>query len=191
MKIGSNNTLTYLEPYGEWFKIFKFVNRKQSRPFDKQYTYGGARYFDIKLIVTNKNRITVRNGSFIYKVFSIFEVLDFFNKMGDTTVHISLDITAKEWLKDCNHSKELKFKEYCKMLETIYENINFCGGEKTFDGEVLYHFNNENPSVFVAEKESMWYKIVSMVSPRITRWLNNIYKEKYKNLHGIILLNHV
>lgn len=191
MLIGSNNTLTYLEPCNCWLKVFKFLGRKQSRDYRDQYIYGGCRYFDLKLAVTKSNRMTVRNRCFIYNVFSIYEVMDYLNKMGDTIVHISLEITASEWIEDTANAKETKFKEYCKILETIYENIRFCGGNRTFDGENLYQFKNSSPSVFVAEKESIWYKLVSMVSPKFTRWLNGKYKKKYSSLHDIMLLNHI
>lgn len=191
MLIGSNNTLTYLEPCGYWFKVFKFLGKKQSRDYRDQYTYGGCRYFDFKLTVAKNNRITVRNRCFIYNIFSIYEVMDYLNKMGDTIAHVSLDVTASEWVDDTTKTKENKFKDYCRTLETIYENIRFCGGDRIFDGENLYQFKNTSPSVFIAEKESIWYKLASMVSPKITRWLNDKYKKKYSSLHNIILLNHV
>lgn len=195
MLVGSNNSLTYLEPSSPWFKVFKYIWRCQTIDFKRQYTNGGVRLFDIKLSVDSYNHIIVKNGIFSYSVFSLYDVFDFLNKQGDVIVHISFNVNGDECCDNRYYSMERKFMEYCKIIETIYDDIRFYGGERLFDGKVIYTFEKETlnpkPLVFNVANYSFAYRIASIISPRLTRKMNKKYKEKYWKLHGFLLLNHV
>lgn len=195
MLVGSNNSLTYLEPSSSWLKVFKFFGRCQVSDYQRQYSYGGARLFDIRLSVNRLNHIIVKNGVFSYEVFSLYEVFDFFNKQGDVKVHISFDVNGDECCDNEYKSMERKFIEYCRIIETIYGDIMFYGGERLFDGKIVYSFKKEEtegkPLVFNAHESSLLYRIASVISSKLTKRMNEKYKEKYGRLYGYLLLNHI
>jgi len=190
MLIGSNNSLSYLMPNNFWYKIFRRFNKCQSKSIKKQYIYGGARFFDIKLDVDENSHITIKNQKFEYNAFSLYEAFDFLNDMGDAMVHISFDGDRTKSTECAYKGKEEKFIYFCKQIEFIYENIRFCGGERTSDGGILYTFKNATPNVCNPTNDYLIYKIASFLSPRWTKKLNEELLETYKGC-DYILLNHV
>ena len=133
----------------------------------------------------------VRNGIFKYYVYSLYGMLDYLDRMGDVTVHISLYLTIDDSINDVEGIKEYEFQRYCRMIDVIFINSNFCGGERTFDGKVVYEFRGKQPLVFNAAKESLFYRLATIFFPRIVKMLNKKYIKKYNKLHNILLLNHV
>ena len=102
MLIGSNNSLTYLEPSSWWFKIFKWFYRHQELPCDVQYTIWGVRMFDFRLYADKHNHIAAKNGKCIYLLSTLYETLDYFDtwvanwkKMGGQKVTDDVN----EWYK--------------------------------------------------------------------------------------------
>lgn len=186
MGIGSNNSLSYLTPNGFWSKVFRWFNRCQSKQIQSQYIYGKARFFDIKLDVNKYNRITVKN----YNIFSLYEIFDFFNKMGNAIVYITFDADKDMYSENDYKIKKEKFAYYCGQIESIYQNIKFCGGKNNFDGETLYKFKNPTPKIYNPTNDFLKYKIATCISPKWTKKLNEKIIENYKD-YDYILLNHI
>lgn len=183
MLIGSNNSLTYLRPSTWWSKIIRWFGKCQSISYEEQYIYYGIRLFDIKLYTNEYNHAIIKNGIFKYTVFSFYEVLDFFNRMGDVTVLLTLDEFKS------SRSVEYKFTDICNIIETIYPNIRFCGGYRTFDKKKLYEFNYEkkNGMPKIVFNNSWVFKYL----PFISSLKNKQMIRKHSTRDGYLMLNYV
>ena len=195
MNIGSNNSLTYLEPCCIWLKPFKYLGRCQNREYDIQYNFYGVRLFDFRLFVDKNNHIIINNGKYEYPMFSFYEVLDFLNKKGDVTVLITLDKSRGRESKGQMDGIERKFIEICQVIESIYEDIKFCGGYKRDNNTKIYKFTwEEEHGLPIMVNPSEWsrlYRLVTMWCPSFIGKLNKKYIDKYKNEYGFLLLNYV
>jgi len=187
MRIGSNNSLTYLEPSSWWLKILNKITRHQRKDYQFQYFYCGVRYFDIRVSADIKGLITLNNGC----EFSMYEVLEFLERYGDVTVRLTLDEGLDKYNYDASKSLENKFKNTCKIAETIYRGINFVGGYRIYDKKQIYQFRGKEPNVIDVDKESIFYSIVSRLFPFMRKRLNEKYIDKFKYDNGILLLNFV
>ena len=187
MKIGSNNSLTYLEPSSWWLKIFNKITRHQRKDYQFQYFYCCVRYFDIRVTSDIKGHIVLNNGSNL----PIYEVLEFLERYGDVTVRITLDESLDKYNYGASSSLENKFKNTCKVAETIYKGINFVGGYRIYDKKQIYQFKGEELNIIDVDKESIFYSVVSRLFPFMRKRLNNKYIDKFKYDDGILLLNYV
>ena len=191
MLIGSNNSLTYLEPSSWWLKLFRWLGRCQEVSYDDQYTYYGIRFFDFRVTIDDSGHIAAKNKKFTYPLNSIYEILDYFNKREDVTVLITLDISFNEHVSNYNTSSlENKFIEFCNILERIYEHVNFCGGYRKFDKKVLYEFNGDMPCIVRPSNWSFFYRFARKWCPFMVKRFNRMYIEKFKHKKGYLLLNY-
>ena len=192
MLIGSNNSLTYLEPSSIGFKIFESLGKCQEVDHIEQYTYYGVRLFDFKLYIDKYGHIIAKNGAFDYPIFSFYEILNYLNRKDDVIIMLTLESSDD---KDKNILAEKKFLEICKIIETIYEKLKCCGGYRNRDKAKLYDFKwekeNSMPIMINPCKESLIYKFVSKFCPMLIGKLNTRYIEKYKEHDGYLILNYV
>jgi hypothetical protein len=126
-----------------------------------------------------------------YKVFSMYEIFDFFNKFCDVTVSLTLDESLEERMWENNDRLSDRFKETCRIVETIYPCINFCGGYRRYDNKKLYRFDNDTPHIIDVDEQSKFYSIVTRFFPFMRKRLNNKYIEKFKFEEGFLVLNYV
>lgn len=195
MIIGSTNSLTYNRPSSWWHNMLWWRTRHQEVDYELQYKLFGVRLFEFKLHVNSNNRLVVRSENTIYTVFSFYEVLDFFNKMGDVTLLITLDETCDDYVLDYKHVIENKFKEFCHIIETIYKNIMLCGGYREFDKKHLYQFDwerdNGMPKIMAPDEWSKVYRFVQKWCPFLLKKLNRYYIKKYEYFKGFLMLSYV
>lgn len=192
MLIGSNNSLTYLSPSSWWYRLFKWFNKCQSATYKEQYEYCGVRLFDLRLYADKHCHIIARNGNFKYSIFSLYEILNYFDNKGDVTVRISFEANISDLINDSEYSRiEEKFIQMCKIIETIYPNIKYFGGRRAYDNEKLYKFEyeekNGTPNVIDIVNNSWIYRAFPILSALTNR--GNI--NKYKKKDGFLLLNFV
>jgi hypothetical protein len=195
MIIGSTNSLTYQHPQSWWKRVIGWYNKHQEVDYEIQYKFYGVRLFEFKLYVNKNKRIVVRSGNAIYSIFSLYEILDFFNKMGDVTLLITLDETYDEYMLDYNHAIENKFKESCRIIETIYKDIMLCGGYREFDRKHLYQFDwerdNGMPKIMAPDEWSKVYRFIQRWCPFLLKKLNRYYIKKYEHFNGFLMLSYV
>lgn len=192
MLIGSNNSLTYLRPSSWWSRVFKWFGECQSSTYIQQYEYCGVRLFDLRLYADEHCHIIVRNRNFRYSIFSLYEILSYFNKKGDVTVRISFEATLSDLINDSEYSRiEEKFVQICKIIESIYPNINYFGGYRSYDNKVLYKFRHEAengaPNIIDITVNSWLYRKL----PILSSIRNRYYIKKYEKEDGFLLLNFV
>lgn len=185
MLIGSNNSLTYLRPSTWWSKILRWFGKCQSVSYEKQYMNYGVRLFDIKLYTNEYNHVIIKNGRFKYKIFSFYEVLDFFNRMGDVTVLLTLDET------EALHDVEYKFVDVCNMAQTIYPNIMFCGGYRTFDKKRLFEFEYERKNGMPKMVDGCNTSWLNRILPFSSSFTNRSKIESHTASDGFVMLNFV
>lgn len=195
MKIGSNNSLTYLEPSSWWLKLFRWVGRHQDRPYDIQYTFFAVRMFDFRLYVDYYNKLVVKSGKNTFPLTTLFEIMDFFDKRGDVIVRITLESSHEDYMSTSTPSVEAKFKETCHMIEVIYKNIGLCGGRRKFDDKLLYDFDWERkhgmPVTICPSEWSPIYRFVQKWCPFFIKKLNQFYVERYKGNECFLMLDYV
>lgn len=192
MLIGSNNSLTYLRPSSWWSRVFKWFGECQSSTYIQQYEYCGVRLFDLRLYADEHCHIIVRNRNFRYSIFSLYEILSYFNKKGDVTVRISFEATLFDLINDSEYSRiEEKFVQICKIIESIYPNINYFGGYRSYDNKVLYKFRHEAengaPNIIDITVNSWLYRKL----PILSSIRNRYYIKKHEKEDGFLLLNFV
>ena len=192
MLIGSNNSLTYLRPSSWWSRVFKWFGECQSSTYIQQYEYCGVRLFDLRLYADEHCHIIVRNRNFRYSIFSLYEILSYFNKKGDVTVRISFEATLFDLINDSEYSRiEEKFVQICKIIESIYPNINYFGGYRSYDNKVLYKFRHEAengaPNIIDITVNSWLYRKL----PILSSIRNRYHIKKYEKEDGFLLLNFV
>ena len=192
MLIGSNNSLTYLRPSSWWSKVFKWFGKCQSSTYIGQYEHCGVRLFDLRLYADEHCHIIARNGNFRYSIFSLYEILSYFDKKGDVTVRISFEATLSDLINDSEYRRiEEKFIQICKIIESIYPNINYFGGYRRYDNKVLYEFRyeteNGTPNIIDITRNSWLYRKLPILSSIRNRY--NI--KKYEKQDGFLLLNFV
>ena len=195
MKIGSNNSLTYLEPSSWWLKLFRWVDRHQERPYDIQYRFFAVRMFDFRLYVDYHNKLVVKSGKNTFPLTTLFEIMDFFDKMGDVIVRITLESSHDDYMSTSTPSVEAKFKETCHMIEVIYKNVGLCGGRRKFDDKLLYDFDWEKkhgmPVTVCPSDWSKVYRFVQKWCPFFIKKLNQFYVERYKGNNCFLMLDYV
>jgi len=195
MLLGSTNSLTYTRPSSWWCNMLWWRTRHQEIDYELQYKLFGVRLFEFKVCVNSKNRLLIRSGNVIYPIFSMYEILDFFNKKGDVTLLITLDETCEEYVLDSNHSIEKKFKESCRIIETIYKDIMLCGGYREFDKKQLYQFDwerdNGMPKIMAPDEWSKTYRFVQRWCPFLIKRLNKHYIKEYDKFQGFLMLSYV
>lgn len=196
MLLGSNNSLTYLKSPNLWFRMKSWFVRCQEIPYEEQYKYWGVRFFDLRLYINRNNRIMVKNNAYEYPLFSLYQMLGFFDRKGDVMLRVTLDASFEDRMKEDYKRVEDKFCEVCHIIDTIYKRILLCGGTRRYDGRQIYEFK---------ERESI-YGCVEVISPEewspmyrfVSKWLtflighfNRRYIEKFKSKHVFLVLNYV
>lgn len=192
MFIGSNNSLTYLRPSTWWSKAFKWFGKCQSADYKEQYVYCGVRLFDFHLYADKHCHIIIKNGDYKYDLFSFYEILKYFDEKGDVTLKVTFEALPKDKTYDNDYGRiENKFIEMCRIVETIYPNIRYIGGNRKYDGEKLYTFKyeaeNGTPNIIDMSNNIWLYRFL----PILSSFRNRYYIKKYKNENGFLLLNFV
>ena len=195
MFIGSNNSLTYLKPNNDWFENIFNLGKCQEVDYETQYLFYGVRLFDFKLFVDHNNHIIVKNGIYEYPMFSFYEILDFLNKKGDAIVLITLDTPYWHYSKHMVKLVEDRFKEICRIIESIYEYVWFCGGYGQYNGKKLYKFDweekNEMPTLVKPCDHSRLYRFVTKWCPMFIGKLNRKYIKRFEDKNVYLMLNYV
>ncbi len=192
MLIGSNNSLTYLRPSSWRSKIFRFFNKCQSANFKEQYDYCGVRLFDLRLYADIHCHIIAKNGNTKYPIFSLYEILSYFDKKGDVTVRLTFEATEWDASADIEYSRiEEKFTHTCKVLETIQPNIKYFGGRRANDNKKRYKLDceekNGTPNVIDIANDTWLYRTFPILSALANR--RNI--RQYEKNAGFLLLNFI
>ena len=117
---GTNNSMSYLEPFSRWRKRLSFLWRTQSKSYQEQYEDYGIRVFDLHIRFDNYNHAVFCAGRTMLRTFSFYEVVNYFNKKGDCTVRIVLDLEKGELYKEGMTNQKKRFYEFCNIIEQLY-----------------------------------------------------------------------
>ena len=159
MTIGSNYSMTYLKPTRWWMNLLLPIYRHQSVSIFDQYEMYGVRYFDLRITFDETTGHAVfKSVKVTFRTFSLYEILNFLDRRGDTFVRFSLEEDSEK-----EPVKAEKFAKLCRIIEEIYQNIVFFGGMSTVDGKLLYSFKNKD------------YEYHSMPLDRYDGWLDKIF----------------
>lgn len=140
----------------------------------------------------------------IYKTISFYDVLSFLNQREDCTVHLSLDTSHQEYDEDMWQYRK-RFIDICTLIEEIYSNIHFFGGEDLMrkDQAYLFKYDHEHPNMHMADifehKPSKRGKLLSFIqkslrkiSPRLHAFIfNNYIKKHFKGSEDYIILDFI
>ena len=170
--------------------------RCQEIPYDGQYNFWGVRYYDLRLYVNKNNHIMAKNSVYEYSLFSLYEILDYFDKRGDVVVKVTLDATMENFMSNEYKRIENKFKDICYIIDGIYKNVIFTGGTRLFDNRQIYTFkprksNYRDMKVISPVEFSPVYRFVSKWMPFLIDRLNRKYIEKFRDKRVFLVLNYV
>ena len=145
MRVGSKYSMSYLKPRTWWMRVLNVFKRRQRVDIQTQYERYGVRCFDLHLYPNENGKMCFANDGIEYLTFSVYEILNYLNTKGDCSVIITFEDTIMD-----GHNLRMmdRFKEYCSMIERIYTNIRFFGGNSHLTGRCIYRFTNER--VFVS-----------------------------------------
>lgn len=147
--LGSIHSMSYLDTHGFFDRIKAYFKRCQHATIEEQYEKFNVRVFDIHIYFINENfkRAVFKMGDIEFETFSIFEVMNFFDRHDNVYVRMVLEETDLE-AHDINYNlaMEARFREYCAMLESVFKNIKFFGGYRECDSHKIYHFNYDHPT---------------------------------------------
>ena len=143
MKIGTHNSMTYLQPKQWWLWPFKWMAQCQSIDYKQQYDLG-VRYFDMRVKYNKEGKPEFSHGLLTYKcdVESVFKWLN--SKKEDIQIRLLLELSKSS--ADDERQLDL-FVEDCARWEDIYRNLKFHNGRRKYDWKVVYDFNNPEPSI--------------------------------------------
>ena len=122
--------MNYLKPCGFLNNLKCYFRKHHTADIRTQYEIYSIRTFDFHIDFTNTDRAYFKYDGISYETFSVYEVLNYLNKKGDTQVRIVFE----------GKNKDARFCSYCAIIEKIYPNIYFFGGYRAHDLKELYSF---------------------------------------------------
>lgn len=124
--------MNYLKPYGFLNNLKCHFRKRHTADIRTQYEIYSIRTFDFHIDFTKTDRAYFKYDGISYETFSVYEVLNYLNKKGDTQVRIVFE----------GKNKVARFCSYCAIIERIYPKIHFFGGYRAYDLKELYSFKN-------------------------------------------------
>lgn len=123
--LASHNSWTFAKPKKWWMRLIAFTARCQKLNIQEQYKLG-VRFFDLRL-----RDDKVCHGLIEYGI-NYFEDLFWLNGKGD--VHIR--ILFESYKPNCGN--DYQFISTVRILENVYPDIKFYGGNRKYDWEKIY-----------------------------------------------------
>lgn len=166
MKLGTHNSMSYLEPKKWYMKPFRFIAKCQNKSIEEQFEMG-ARMFDIRISYDKFGVPEFRHGSMAFKG-DVEEVFKYLNSR-KTKVYVRLLLETPGKYPTLN---EISFVKDCRIWEEEYKKIVFFCGRRKSDWEVLYNFKYKEPN------------INQYVSSMMGNKLDDIWPWLYAKLHN-------
>lgn len=145
MKIASHNTMTYL-PVKKWYmNAIKWAAKCQNRNFYEQWK-NGARMFDLR-VRFDREIPYFCHGPVEFKgdVLGTLENIYWLSEKNDP-IHVRIMLESNSEMKD-QKSQEINFNSFCSYIKYKYDTIIFIGGNRKYDGKVIYNFYNPTPTI--------------------------------------------
>lgn len=140
--------MTYLKPKKWYWKPLIWTARCQRKSIYDQFFKYGVRMFDIRVRFTKTGDITFAHGPIEFKgdVHLTMSLLNSYAESVDTPVYCRVMLESNSEMKDQSLQDE-HFSYFCENLEEDYPIIKFFGGNRKYDGKVIYHFKTKYPSI--------------------------------------------
>ena len=167
-KIGSHDSMSYLQPYHWWMRPFRFVARCQSVPIDRQYECG-ARLFDIR-VRYYKGLWWFAHGVMLFKGETPDSVFQYLNKV-DEKVMVRLILEYNSPVEDMERISVLFECQAYKWCQEYY-NITFFGFYRKYDWKKLYDNHIPDPKMCQMVSSMTWGTFDDWW-PWFYAWLNN------------------
>lgn len=144
--IGSLHTMSYLKPHSLFNRIIVWLKRTQTHNIQEQYEKYNVRAFDLHLyFVGNKGRAIFKYNGVEYETFSVYEILNYLNSKKNVYIRIVLEDNGEILSPEKRNSLEVRFAEYCNIINSIYSNLKFFGGYREYDRKQIFEFKNGRP----------------------------------------------
>jgi hypothetical protein len=172
-KIGSHNSWSYA-PIKQWY-IPAFVCKCQNVDIKEQYMRG-VKVFDLRVRRYKGNWYTA-HGSACFLTDYIDDLHWLNNQKDSISVRIILEYNSKP--KNLEDIKIL-FRNLCRYLEIMYDNINFFGGKLKYTWETLYTFNGKDiPLIDKYSSTTSLFKTNNKFLKIIDDWWPYLYAKLY------------
>lgn len=151
MKIGTHDSMTYLEPKKWWMKPFHFMARCQKVDIKEQYKLG-ARMFDLRIHYDKDGILEFRHGFMSFKG-DVEKVLEYLNsRRTKSYIRLILEVNKSNNLI----KQELLFKHDCRKWEEKYKKLVFFCGRRKFDWKQVYEFKTKEPVINQLVSSMTW-----------------------------------
>lgn len=164
-KIGTHNSMSYLQTKKWYLAPFKFIAKCQGVCLKKQYELG-ARMFDLRISFDKYNNAEFRHGAIAFKG-NVIMTLEYLDSLKDN-IYIRVILENNK----PNLVQSGLFRNFCINIEEHYKNIRFFAGNRKCDWKVIYKFKIKDP---VIEQ-----KVSSMQGSKI----NGIWPWLYAKFHN-------
>lgn len=192
-KLGSHDTMTYLEPKCKWLKPFHFVARCQNVDFVKQYKLG-CRMFDIRLRWDDEsNDFLFAHGMMKFKGITYLQVLSYLNcqvTIDNNPIYIRMVLEYNRAPKNIDEICE-KYAKLCKNLRVRFDNLTFFEYRRKYDWKQLYSYEGmPYPDIYQASSSMTW-KIFDDWFPWLYAKTHNADNFKQGTSHDWLLMDFV
>ena len=191
MKLGSHNSLTYINPV--WYqRLIHFTGKCQSVNYKEQYEKYNVRLFDLRIWFNDNYKIEVRHGIIKFNITEneIYEFLSYLNKKEDCYVRIIFEETNIN-----KNQSDIKYKErlficWCQYVEQLYTKIKFFGGNRKYDWKYLFKFKNEDEQLIdlysstttLFKSDNKFLRIIDDLCPILyAKLMNKKHYQQYKD----------
>ena len=202
MRLASHNSWSYASPKYWYMYPFRFMARCQKQSIPYQWN-AGVRMFDLRLFFDKKGNLLVRHGimSFSISIEKLLADLDYLNrKTSEGPVYVRVLLEQNHKVKS-QEFQELKFKEFCELLDNSFNKIYFLEGRRKYDWKQLYNFHYITPpiihcyssttSMFGSDKNK-WYAKLDDFWPWLYAQIHNADNyAKYLNSDNFIMFDFI
>ena len=151
---GTHNSWTYRKPIKWYMKPLRFLAQCQDVDIQTQLKEYNISLFDLRVKFIN-NEPYIHHGIFNYGKVDYNDL----KLLNDNNCYLRVMLESNSKMKD-QIIQEQQFITFCNELKQKYPNIKFFGGNRKYDGKVVYNFKTAYPSLI-----DLYSSVTSAVVP--------------------------
>lgn len=172
---GTHNSWTYRKPIKWYMKPLRFLAQCQDVDIQTQLKEYNISLFDLRIKFIN-------NEPYIYHGIFNYGKVDYndFKLLNDNNCYLRVMLESNSKMKD-QIIQEQQFITFCNELKQKYPNIKFFGGNRKYDGKVVYNFKTAYPSLIdlyssvtsLFDNDNKYLRVLDDWFPRLYALLKN------------------
>ena len=172
---GSHNSWTFRTPVKWYLKPLYFLAQCQEVDIQTQMKDYNISLFDLRVKFIN-NEPYIHHGIFNYGKVDYNDL----KLLNDNNCYLRVMLESNSKMKD-QIIQEQQFITFCNELKQKYPNIKFFGGNRKYDGKVVYNFKTAYPSLIdlyssvtsLFDNDNKYLRVLDDWFPRLYALLKN------------------